>query len=45
MTVHQLRHEMSNEEYMRWGAYHGLRGQRMELAQKMAGHSRTPKRK
>lgn len=34
MTVAQLRAEMSNEEFVAWGVYHGRKAQRAELAAK-----------
>ena len=34
MTVGRLRAEMSNEEFVAWGVYHGRKAQRAELAAK-----------
>jgi hypothetical protein len=31
MTVARLRAEISNDEYMRWGAYYARKAQRQEL--------------
>ncbi|PSL02885.1 hypothetical protein CLV30_109193 [Haloactinopolyspora alba] len=31
MTVGRLRHEMSNDEFVRWGAYYARKAQREEM--------------
>jgi len=37
MTVSRLRVEMSNDEFIRWGAYYALKAQREELETLKAG--------
>lgn len=32
MTVDELRHRMSEEEFVRWGVYLGIKAQRQQLA-------------
>jgi hypothetical protein len=36
MTVARLRHEMTQEEFVRWSVYYGRKGQRAQLAQRSA---------
>lgn len=37
LTVGQLREQMSNDEFVRWGVYYARIGQREELEQKKGG--------
>ena len=37
MTVMRLRAEMSNDEFVQWGAYYALKAQREELRLKAGG--------
>lgn len=37
MTVGEMRHRMSNEEYTGWTVYHGRKAQREQLARGGAG--------
>lgn len=37
MTVAQLRVTMTQDEFLRWGIFHGRNAQRAELARKTAG--------